>query len=156
PVIDRSGRISCHAGQSRAGHATRGSGGPMTGIRHRLPAAPSDVTAEWLTEALAARHPGAHVADVEVTEVHEATNTHARLRVSYDAPTRLPSTMFAKMLPLDPDRRVLIARTGMGLLETRFYADLAGSVGLRVPEMHVAVHDDTNGSFVLLVEDLAS
>jgi hypothetical protein len=128
----------------------------MTGIGQRLPAAPSDVSAAWLTDALAARHPGVHVVDVEVTEAHEATNTHARLRLSYDTPTRLPSAMFAKMLPLDPERRVLIARTGMGLLETRFYADLAGSVGLRVPEMYVAVHDDADGSFVLLVEDLAS
>lgn len=120
----------------------------------RIPITPDEIDAEWLTDTLAERHPGVRVASVEVTERHEVTNAHAKLRVRYDEPAGAPETLFCKLAPLDPNRRDSILRTGMGLREARFYATLARRLDLRVPAVHVARHDDRDGTFVLLLEDL--
>ncbi|HEX7095810.1 MAG TPA: phosphotransferase [Acidimicrobiales bacterium] len=119
-----------------------------------IPTTPDEIDAAWLTDALAPRYPGVRVANVEVTERHEVTNAHAKLRVDYDEPAGAPTTMFCKLAPLDPSRRDSILRTGMGLREARFYATLADQLDLRVPVVHVARHHDTDGTFVLLLEDL--
>ena len=118
-----------------------------------LPVTPADIDAAWLTSAMDRRHPGIRVRSVEVTEVHEVTNTHVRLALTYDEPAGAPATMFAKLPPLDPARRALIARTGMGPREARFYDELAPTLKFRVPDVSVALHDD-EGSFFLLMEDL--
>ena len=53
------------------------------------PTTAADVTPEWLTAALAERHPGTEVDAVEVLERDEVTNAHARLRVTtHSRPTR--------------------------------------------------------------------
>jgi hypothetical protein len=122
----------------------------------RLPATPDDIDADWLTDALAERHPDARVADVEVVEVNEVTNTHARLRLSYHQSGGAPQAMFCKLLPLDPSRRESIARTGMGQREALFYRSLASSLRMRVPAAYVARHDEHDGSFVVLIEDLGA
>ena len=49
-----------------------------------LPVEPADVTPEWLSEALRERFPSASVASVEILEIHDGTNSNARLRVAYD------------------------------------------------------------------------
>ena len=54
----------------------------------KWPTTAADITPEWLTAALAARHPGADVESVEVIERHEVTNSHARLRVHRTATGR--------------------------------------------------------------------
>jgi hypothetical protein len=62
--------------------------------------------------------------------------------------------MFCKLLPSDPTRRPAIARTGMGRREALFYARLAPELAMRVPAVYVARHDERDGSFLLLIEDL--
>ena len=96
---------------------------------------------EWLTAALAERHPGVEVDTVEVLEQNEVTNAHARLRVTYVHGDDAPETMFCKLPPND-DRRAQIIATGMGHREARFYAELAPSIAMRVPDAHVARTDD--------------
>jgi hypothetical protein len=118
-----------------------------------IPVRPDDITAAWLTAALQERHPGAVVSDVEVVFTAEVTNAHARLAVRYDEPAGAPPTMFCKLLPLD-ERRGSIAATRMGPREVRFYRDLAPQLALRVPGVHVALLDERDDSFVLLMEDL--
>ena len=118
------------------------------------PTTADDVTADWLSTALADRHPGVDVAGVEVLERHEVTNAHARLRVTYRTPAGAPERLFCKLPPND-DRRERILATGMGHREARFYAELAPSVGMRVPAAHVALTDD-DGMFAILLEDLVS
>lgn len=135
----------------------------MSGAPHhtraldRLPTTPDEIDAVWLTEALSARHPGVRVAEVEVVARREVTNTHAQLRVRYGTPAGAPAQMFCKMLPCaDPARRQAIAGTGMGLREALFYEILAPALAIRVPTAYVARHDERDGSFVLLLEDLDS
>ena len=115
---------------------------------------PDDIDVAWLNDALAERHPGVRVADVEIVRVDELTNTHVRLRVAYDEPTGAPERMFAKLPPLDPARRESLAASNMGPRESRFYTELAPVVTMRVPAMHAARYDDADRSFVQLLEDL--
>ena len=119
-----------------------------------LPTTPEAVDADWLTHAMTDRHPGVRVAAVHVTAVRQVTNTHVGLRVEYDEAAGAPEHLFCKMPPLDPQRRALIARTGMGPREARVYAELAPFLGFRVPHVAVALHDDADNSFVLVMEDL--
>lgn len=121
-----------------------------------VPASSAEIDASWLTEALQPRHPGVRVAEVERTDSAEVTNSHAWLRIRYadDSPPG-PTSLFGKLLPNDPMRRVAIAQTAMGLREARFYERLAPQLSLRVPEAHVVRYEeDAGGAFVILLEDL--
>jgi hypothetical protein len=115
---------------------------------------PDAMDVAWLNDALAERHPGVRVAAVEIVRVNELTNTHVRLRVSYDEPAGAPELMFAKLPPLDPERRDALASSNMGPRESRFYAHLAPALTMRVPAMYAARYDDDDRTFVQLLEDL--
>ncbi len=119
-----------------------------------LPEHPEAITPGWLTEHLAHSHPGTVITAVEVLEVHAGTNANARLWVTYRDTTDLPATMFAKLPPLDPDRRAQINQTGMGRREALFYQSLAHRVPMRTLTAYVAAFDPETGAFVLLLEDL--
>ena len=122
----------------------------------RLPASTDAIEPAWLSGALAPRFPGVRVQTIEVLERHEVTNSHARLRVHYHESAGAPEFMFAKVPPSEPARRETIAKTGMGRREALFYSTLASSLSLRVPDAYVALHDDRDGSFLLLLEDLVT
>jgi hypothetical protein len=119
------------------------------------PTSADDIDANWLTAALAPRHPGVSVTDVEVIDRHELTNAHAMLRVTYATAAGAPETMFCKLAPTD-ERRAAILATGMGEREARFYDSLAASMPMRVLNVHAARQDDETGLFVLLLEDLGA
>ena len=123
-------------------------------IAAHVPNTPHGISPEWLERTLALRHPGVRVESVEVVDVREVTNTHAFLRVTYHESQGAPTSMFCKMLPLDPSRRPVVAASGMGVKEVLFYDRLAPDLSFRVPEVHVAFEDPDGESFVLLMEDL--
>jgi aminoglycoside/choline kinase family phosphotransferase len=125
-------------------------------VRHAFPTRPEELDAESLTAALSARHPGVRVAGVELLELDELTNTHARVRLDYDQAAGAPATMFCKLPPLESARRATIAATGMGPREARFYATLGDDLALRTPMVHAAHTDDGDGDFLLLLEDLGT
>lgn len=119
-----------------------------------IPATADSIDARWLEAALAARHPGVRVESVEITGRAEVTNNHTWLRVRYAEAAGAPESLFCKLLPVEPARRGAIAATGMGLREARFYAELAPRLAIRVPRVHASLYDETDGRFVLLLEDL--
>lgn len=124
-----------------------------------IPASSEAIDASWLSAALADRHPGVQVESVEIVDRAEVTNSHAWLRVRYArdgaAHAGAPESLFCKLLPMDPTRRVLIAQTQMGLREAKFYERLAPELALRVPRAHVVRYEeDEGGAFILLLEDL--
>ena len=125
-------------------------------MKHAFPTRPEELDAASLTAALSARHPGVRVSDVELLELDELTNTHARLRLTYDEAAGAPDTMFCKLPPLETARRATIAATGMGPREAQFYATLASQVTLRTPIVHAAFTDEADGDFLLLLEDLGT
>ncbi len=119
-----------------------------------IPASPDAIDAGWLERVLGPRHPGVRVASVEITNRAEVTNNHSILRVRYAEAAGAPESLFCKLLPVEPARRGVIAATGMGLREARFYAELAPRLRIRVPRVHAAHFDASDGRFVLLLEDL--
>ena len=112
-----------------------------------LPAAPEDLTAPWLSEAL-----GCEVTGVEVLDHAFATNQRARIGIGYATPGTGPASLFVKLAPLDPAHRQMIGATGMGEREAQFFADVAGGLDLLVPSCPFAASRDD--LFVLLLEDL--
>jgi hypothetical protein len=95
------------------------------------------------------------VESVERLDERSSTNHHVRLGLTYAGPTDAPATMFAKMASPDPAHRAAIGSTGMGAREVRFYAEVAASLDMRIPECHFAGSGD-DGAFLLLLEDLAA
>jgi hypothetical protein len=120
-----------------------------------IPVDAGDLTPDWLSGALQARHPGVRVGAAEVLDTTERTNLHVRLRLDYDVRAGAPDTVFCKLPPLDPAHRQMIGATGMGTREASFYADLAPSVSMRMPAAYLAA-SDTAGNFVLVLEDLSA
>ncbi|MCA9504646.1 MAG: phosphotransferase [Myxococcales bacterium] len=120
-----------------------------------LPADVDDLTPEWLSRALAVRHPGVRVGGVEVLDRTERTNLHAWLRLDYDVAAGAPETLFCKLPPTNPEHRARIGATGMGTREAWFYRDLAPRLSMRMPEVHYA-EAESGGDFVLLLEDLSA
>jgi len=119
-----------------------------------IPSVPSDITAEWLGDAL--RPHGADVVAVDLVDVHEVTNTHVKVHATYAGASSVPSDLFVKMPPLDPARREAIAQTDMGRREAQFYSDLAPTVRLRVPACFASEFDPTTRDFVLVLEDIVA
>lgn len=121
-----------------------------------LPENADQVTPQWLTAAMAARGIVATVKTVEVTEQHRGTNANAMLRVTYDSDTDLPTDLFVKLLPTDPDERAAIVRTGMGEKEVLFYQRLADRISMRTPKVLAAEVEPESGAFVVVLEELLS
>lgn len=65
----------------------------------------------------------------------------------------VPPTVLAKLPAVDPAARDLLAGAYRG--EVRFYAEIAPTVAIRVPDCHHAAMSESGGDFVLLLEDLA-
>ena len=128
------------------------SASPPGGLR--IPRQPEDLDPAFLTAALAARHPGVHVSKVQLRELRQVTNAHLYLELEYDEPAGAPATLFAKLLPITPERHEQVRRTGMGIREARFYESFGPSLPLRIPSVHFACHDEEAGTFCLLLEDL--
>jgi aminoglycoside phosphotransferase (APT) family kinase protein len=121
-----------------------------------VPPNADEIDAAWLTTALQDRHPGVSVESVEIADRAEVTNSHAWLNVGYVADSEPgPASLFCKLLPNDPTRRVAIAGTQMGLREAKFYDALAPKLAMRMPMAHVVRYEeDEGGAFILLLEDL--
>lgn len=124
-------------------------------ITNALPVDVEGLTAEWLTQALSARHPGVRVSAVDVLSQRGSTNHHVRLGLTYDERAGAPDTMFCKMASLDPAHRAAIGATGMGAREARFYRELAPTLTMRTPTCHFAEATD-DGAFMILLEDLTA
>lgn len=120
-----------------------------------LPVDVDGLTPEWLSMALAARHPGVCVRGVERLDRTERTNLHARLRLLHDGTTGAPETIFCKLPPTNPEHRAMIGATGMGTREAWFYRDLGPRLSMRMPTAYYA-EADAKGDFVLLLEDLTA
>ncbi len=112
-----------------------------------IPSVVEDLTPAWLSEVL-----GAEVAQVEIVDSHSGTTGRARLRVV--AEPQLPTTLFAKIQPFDPEQRDYLRMIGMGVVEARFYAEIGPSVPVRIPRVWHSSFDDDGGDFVMLLEDL--
>ena len=119
----------------------------------------SDVTPEWLTEAL--RHAGALAQGAAVRSFETApigTGQMAdttRFMLTLDEPGAGPASVVGKFASADDQSR----GTGLALrayeIEVRFYREVAARIGARVPAVYLAEVEPDTGWFTLLMEDIA-
>lgn len=111
-----------------------------------------EISAEWMTAALAGRHPGAVVDTVTVQLRDDGTNRRARLGLTY-AEGDGPATVFVK--GVDPDHRELIKLTSGLYHEPRlFNADV--ELPLEHPVVYASIIDEDAEDFVMVMEDLTA
>ena len=121
--------------------------------RISLPVALDEITAEWLTEALAVRHPG-----VEVRSVHQGTVIHGsatklRLLLDYNEVGHqegLPPTLFLKG---GFEEHGLVSTAGYAG-EVDFYRSIAPQLPVNLPACYFGGIDEESGQAILLLEDL--
>jgi aminoglycoside phosphotransferase (APT) family kinase protein len=112
-----------------------------------IPSTVDELTPAWFTEAL-----GEPVADVEVLDAHSGTTGRARVGVS--GASDLPDTLFVKLQPFAEEQRKFLRQIGLGIAEARLYAAVGNELPVRSPRVWHADHDASDGSFVMVLEDL--
>ena len=104
------------------------------------PGSPSELTAEWMTEAMrAARAIGPHdrVASITLESLQSGgrpmTGELSRVVVSYEPPGAGPATLIAKFASSDPSMKHVVELSDAYAREIHFYRGLAPLVPLRTP-----------------------
>jgi hypothetical protein len=111
-----------------------------------------DITPDWMSEALAADHPGAVVSGVTVESRHDGTNRRARLGLTYSAGSG-PATVFAKAA--DPAHKAMIRLTSGMFHEPRLFT-CGAHLPLEHPTVYTALIDEADYDFVMIMEDLTA
>jgi hypothetical protein len=123
-----------------------------------LPATVDEITDEWLTEALrrSARIRADEAVHIEACEaLAEGTSFATRMyRLRLSGTGGVPASAILK-LPVTGAVRVFIDGISAYAREVTFYAELAGTVPIHVPDCYVAEQATGSTDFVLLIEDLA-
>jgi hypothetical protein len=128
----------------------------------KIPLHPDDLTAEWLTDALASTGALTYgcVTSCDTQPLVSdkgMTGPIARVRLTYDrAALDAPRSLIAKFAAHDPEQRALIHGMGFYEREVRFYEQLAGQSRLRTPRCYFSALDPADGASLLLLEDLAA
>lgn len=124
-----------------------------------LVADPANATPAWLTGALRAGGVGAGASVVDARRDRIGTGLvgqSIRFTLTWDREgPGLPRTVVGKFPSPDAKSRERGATGGEYEREVRFYQQLAGAAGIRVPRCHYAAYNTVNGDFTLLLDDLA-
>ena len=120
-----------------------------------LPENMTELTAEWLSAALACSYPGVEVTSMHYGTVIHGTNTKIRLLLTYNEAGhsyRLPPTMLVKCgFEAHSAQLTQITRS-----EVVFYRNRAPELddAVNVPKCYFAALDENSGTSILLLEDL--
>lgn len=115
----------------------------------RIPSSVDELTPAWFSEVL-----DADVRAVEPLDAH--TGTTGRALVRLESGGALPDTLFVKLQPFSQEQRDFLRMTGLGVAEARFYAGVGDDLPVRIPKPWHAAHDDADGSFIMVLEDLTA
>ena len=113
-----------------------------------IPSTVEDLTPAWFSQVL-----DVPVSAVDVLDAHSGTTGRARVRLCTSAD--LPETLFVKLQPFTPEQRAFVRHVGMGVAEARLYSQIGNELPVRIPHVWHADHDSSDGSFVMLLEDIA-
>jgi hypothetical protein len=128
----------------------------------KSPVHPDDLTAEWLTDALASTGALTHgrVTSCNIQQLVSdkgMTGPIARVHLVYDRDTLdAPRSLVAKFSAPDSEFRAIIHGMGFYEREVRFYEQLAGRSRIRTPRCYFSILDPAEGLALLLLEDLAT
>ncbi len=117
------------------------------------------LSASFLTVALESVADGAVVTAVSADDIGAGVGvfgTIARLRLTWDRePANGPTTLIAKFPTAAPANRAVGLVLGLYEREHRFYSEAADRVPVRVPRCYFTSGNATDGTYLLLLEDLA-
>ncbi|WP_067668389.1 phosphotransferase [Nocardia miyunensis] len=118
-----------------------------------FPRALDEVTPDWLSAALAGRHPGVRVLTATQDKVISGMATKVRLRLTYNdigCAAKLPDTMWLKTgFESHSERSALLYAA-----EVNFFREIAPLVAANLPATYFEAIDPATGNGVLLLEDL--
>jgi hypothetical protein len=114
-----------------------------------IPATTDELTPAWFSEVL-----DGDVTGVERLDAHSGTTGRAVVRLTSD--DDVPDTVFVKLQPFTPERREFLRMVGLGVAEAKLYAAVGNDLPVRSPHCWHADFDDADGSFVMVLEDLAA
>ncbi|MEO9327820.1 phosphotransferase family protein [Gordonia aurantiaca] len=118
-----------------------------------IPTSVEQLTPAWLSRFLTDNGHEANIASVDAETVGTGQMAGSyRLRLQYDGPTDLPSTMVAKLATGAPEQREF--GSGVFRNEVRFYRELADDFTVPRPDCYAAAISDAGTEFVLLLEDI--
>src|SRR6476660_7478456 len=124
----------------------------MSVVELSIPQGWDEISAEWMTAALADHFPGVEVDDVAVVLRDDGTNRRARLQLTYSAGAG-PATVFAKAV--DPEHADLVALTSGLYHEPRLFS--SGVVlPLDHPTVYTAILDEDRRDFLMIMEDVVA
>ena len=112
-----------------------------------IPACTDELTPAWFSEVL-----GVAVRSVDILDAHSGTT--GRARVGLAAPADVPDTLFVKLQPFVDEQRKFLRQIGLGVAEARLYATVGNELPVRAPRVWHADYDASEGSFVMVLEDL--
>lgn len=120
----------------------------------RIPEAPEDFTAGWLSEVLAV--PEGEILDVAV-RTSEADSGFVSLACFLELETRpgsdMPSRLVGKLAPTFEAARNMVREFGLFAREKQFYSEIAPLVAVRSPHAYHCDYDPGLGTGVLVLED---
>ena len=112
-----------------------------------IPTQVDELTPKWFSEIL-----DAEISAVEVLDSHTGTTGRAHVRLTTTAD--VPETLFVKLQPFLPEQREFVRMVGMGVAEARLYAAVGNDLPVRIPRVWHSEFDETDGSFIMVLEDL--
>jgi aminoglycoside phosphotransferase (APT) family kinase protein len=112
-----------------------------------IPARVDDLTPKWFSDVL-----DTSVRSVEILAAHSGTT--GRARAGLTGSSDLPPTVFIKLQPFVEEQRKFLRQIGLGVAEARLYASVGNELPVRSPRVWHADHDASDGSFVMVLEDL--
>ena len=115
-----------------------------------------DLTAGFLTRALAGQLGGAAVTSVQISPVGTGQVSDSfRLHLTYDRDTGLPATFVAKVPAADPASRNAARSFRTYEIEASFYDQIAGELPVALARCYYAAYDPAPDEYIVLLEDLA-
>jgi aminoglycoside/choline kinase family phosphotransferase len=126
-----------------------------------FPTSPSEITADWLTEAL--RNSGAirsaTVTSFDAKVIGEGAGFMgqlAKLSITYDRPEPdAPAAVIGKFPAAFRENREVAMFFRFYEREVNFYEQIAQRVSLRVPRCYFSAFDAASGDYALLLQDMA-
>lgn len=117
---------------------------------NRIPTQWQKVTPQWMSAAIASRHPDATLADLAILDIDDGTNRRARFALRYASGSG-PRQVFLKAHA--PGHRLVHLRNGNLFNEARLFAS-GVSLPVDHPLVYKSIVDYLRLDFLLVMEDL--
>lgn len=132
--------------------------GLLPWVPTRGPRRATDVTAQWLTDKVGSRAPGAVALDVEPLDGTTGTTDRGRIGVTWNeagVDAGLPSSVFIKSTPLSAKNRTMVASLDMAVNEVNFYRHVGDALGDLAPKAWFT-YAGVGARHLLVLEDLVA